>query len=269
MRIATLIGIEWLKTRQRVAFWAASLSFFTLILIGLGSSYYFASRAGRAIGDPLWEGLTGSASIGLLVVLVAIVLLTASERTWRTERQNVIDGLSRTQYFVGKLMLVIGFVLLLWLGGILLTAIFELLNRSLPGAVEHPFITRADAVGLGTLFLYLLLAGTIGLFFGTVSATSGAGLALAFLFLMLQAPIMFLMARQGGLWQEVTAYLPMQVLQNLLEPLSAADHAARDAMLRQNGIPLSLTARTNLLVALLYGLLFCAGAWYSIRRRDL
>jgi ABC-2 type transport system permease protein len=269
MMIGTLAGIEWLKTRRRLAFWAATLSYFAMLIIGFGAAHYFASTAKHAQSGTLWPQLAGLAGFGMLVVLVTIVLLTAAERTWRTERQNVIDGLSRTEYFFSKLALVIGFALLLWVGSILITLVFELLNRTLPDPPTVALIESTDAGMLGHLLVYLLCVGTLALFFGTVSASSGSGLALAFLFLFAQAPIMFIMARQGGLWQEMTAYLPMTVLENLMGNDSGERTPEMMERMRQMGMPLSLSDTANTVVAVIYAGLFCAGSWFSLRRRDL
>jgi ABC-type transport system involved in multi-copper enzyme maturation permease subunit len=269
MKIGTLIAVEWLKTRRRLAFWAATLSFFAMLLIGFGMSHYFASRNGHAQRESLWKIFTGLSSFAMLIVLVTIVLLTAAERTWRTERQNVIDGLSRTEYFTGKLALVFGFTLLLWTGGILITLVFALLNRTLPDPPTSALIAATDASLLSHLLLYLLFVATIALFFGTVSSSSGAGLALAFLFLFAQAPIMFLMAREGGVVQEATAYLPTKVLETLMSPDAGEGSAEMMQRMRDMGLPLQLPARANSIVAVLYMALFSAGSWLSFRRRDL
>jgi len=271
MNTATILTVEWFKTRRRLAFWAAMLAFFAMLFIGFGASYYFATRSGRASNGTTWDTLVSAGSgFGLLILLVAIILLTGAERGWRTERQNIIDGLSRTQYFTGKLLLVIGLALLMWLGGILLATIFEMLNRALPGALAQPFITRTDLLLLGGLLLYFLVVGTIALLFGTVSASSGSGLALAFLFLFAQTPIMFIMAQQGGVWQSITPYLPTQVLSSLVTA-AAYDDNFKSAMesMRLQKAPLRLSASTAAPVAILYAAICSAGAWYSIRKRDL
>jgi ABC-type transport system involved in multi-copper enzyme maturation permease subunit len=271
MRAATLARIEWFKARRRVAFWLAVLFFFGFMLVGVVAEYYVLARRPEQITDARWSSIVSAISgLGLLVMLVTIVLLTASEKSWKTERQNVIDGLSRTQYFAGKLMLTAAFALFLWVGSLLFGAALELLSRSLV-VPAWPFLGSDHVLILAGCLLYLGFVGTIALFFGTIASSSGAALALAFLFLFAQAPIMFQMAQQGGAWQEATAWLPAQVLSALTSQTAYdADELLRlQGRIRESGLPLTPPAGRAALLALLYGSALAAGAWWSIRRRDL
>lgn len=268
-----LAHIEWLKARRRFVFWTASLFFFGVLLVGLGGGYWEhlkqpALRSGRPVWDPLIDIGT---SLGMLIVLVIVALLTASERNWRTERQNVIDGLSRTQYFAAKLIMTAGVVLLLWGGVLLLGAVFSGLERALVEAPEPPFMTGLQAKMLGGLLLYLVLTGAIAFFFGTVASSSGAALGLAFVFLMAEAPIMMLMAHRGGAWLEATAYFPFQVLMSLTSDTAYMPEEIEQIAtgLREAGMPIVLGAPQAALVAAAYAGVLAAGAWLSIRRRDL
>lgn len=273
MRMVTLTTVEWLKTRRRLAFWMGLLFFFGMMLVGpVVELFLYRETPGRYQGSPVWPDVAGSLqSFGLLVMLVMITLLTASEKTWRTERQNVIDGLSRTQYFLGKLMLVVAVALVLWIGTVLIGGLFETLFRRFGTPAEPAFISGLFARLLLSGFVFLLYCGVIALFFGSVASSSGAALALAFLFLLVQPAIASELADRGGLWAELTAYLPMQVLSSLG---SAAAHdperlAAFLDMARQRGVPLMLGAPMAIAVALASSALFGSGAWWSIRSRDL
>lgn len=271
--IAKLARVEWLKTKHRFAFWIASLSFVALVLIGLGADYYRNSRATTYNYQPVWPSAMGSAEgFGLLIMMVLIVLLTASEKTWRTERQNVIDGLSRTHYFLGKLLLVVACTIAFWISVALLATVFEWLNRGLVTTViETPFIGRTHMLQFLSVLLYLFFIGSVAFLFGTISSSSGAALALAFLSLMLQPPIMLLMAREGGGLHEATAYLPMQVLQSLgsANAWDAERLAEINSRMRGSGLPLMLGAGAAAAMTALYSMLACLLALWSIRRRDL
>lgn len=273
MRVITLATIEWLKTRRRVAFWMGMLFFFGMMLIGPVFEWFvYRQTPERYQGNAVWPSIAGSLqTFGLLVMLVMITLLTASEKTWRTERQNVIDGLSRTQYFLGKLMLVAAVSLVLWTGTLLIGALFEMLFRQIGTPLDPAFISGLFARLLLSGLVFLLYCGTIALFFGSVSSSSGAALALAFLFLLVQPAIASELAERGGWWAELTAYLPMQVL-SALGSLAAHDPEQLAAYLetaRQRDVPLILAAPMATIVAFASTALFAAGAWWSIRARDL
>ena len=273
MIAAKLARVEWLKQKNRFAFWISLLSFASLLLIGLGASFYNYRRLGESyVYRSMWPTVVdGAQSFGLLIMVVLMVLLTASEKTWRTERQNVIDGLSRTQYFAAKVILLAGCTLLMWATIVTLGAVFEVLNRSLVDGVDTAFLTGDNVRQLAVVLLYLFFAGTIALMFGTVASSSGAALALAFLFLMLQAPLIMIMARQGGVWHELSAWMPMNVLQSLTSEVAwnAEEYARQNAQMRERGFPLMLSGGAAALAAAGYSALLCAASFWSIRTRDL
>lgn len=117
MKLGTLVRIELIKTLRRKAFWLW-LGFLTLIAtIGLGSDLVTGQRGN---GPPFVPPFAWSMSIqnlgpmpGVFLSLAVIMLIT-SEYGWRTARQNVIDGLSKEQFFTAKwlmtLMVTLAFV---------------------------------------------------------------------------------------------------------------------------------------------------------------
>lgn len=280
MSVAKLASIELLKTRKRFAFWMALLFFFGFFILNLGGGLYEHIRRGVA-GTPLpqsWPGIVDlTSSLGMLVILVTVVLLTASEKTWRTQRQNVIDGLSRTQFFTAKVITMAAVVALLWIGVLVLTTGSGLVER-IGEAAELPLIRGADAKLMGGLLLNLGLVGAMAVFFGIAGSSSGAGLALAFLFLFSQSPIGMLMVREGGMWEAMAAYLPLQVLQALssaatYDPEALARIAEQLRQMEEAGRSFPMPRRLNALEALtsavLYVTAFLGAAWLMIRRRDL
>lgn len=280
MSVAKLTSIELLKTRKRFGFWMAMLFFFGFFIINLGSGLYDHVRRGVA-GTPLpqsWPGILNLAgSLGMLVILVTVILLTASEKTWRTQRQNVIDGLSRTQFFTAKAITMVVVVAVLWIGVLALTTGFALVER-IGETGELPLARATDVRLMAGLLLNLGFVGAMALFFGIVTGSSGAGLALAFLFLFSQSPIAMLMAREGGAWETAAAFLPIQVLQALTHPATydaeaLAQMAERMRQMQEAGSSLSMPRGLNAVEAVgsaaVYMAAFLGTAWFIVRRRDL
>lgn len=280
MSVAKLTSIELLKTRKRFGFWMAMLFFFGFFIINLGSGLYDHVRRGVA-GTPLpqsWPGILNLAgSLGMLVILVTVILLTASEKTWRTQRQNVIDGLSRTQFFTAKVITMVVVVAVLWIGVLALTTGFALVER-IGETGELPLARATDVRLMAGLLLNLGFVGAMALFFGIVTGSSGAGLALAFLFLFSQSPIAMLMAREGGAWETAAAFLPIQVLQALTHPATydaeaLAQMAERMRQMQEAGSSLSMPRGLNAVEAVgsaaVYMATFLGTAWFIVRRRDL
>lgn len=105
MKPATLIRIEFIKTVKRRAFWV-TLAFLTLICVVSIVSEMLQGRKGMAAPFvPPYAWAMTATSLGPMpgfFLAMIVVMLVTSEYTWRTARQNVIDGLSKEQFFVAK-----------------------------------------------------------------------------------------------------------------------------------------------------------------------
>jgi ABC-2 family transporter protein len=110
MKIATLVRIEFIKTVRRRAFWV------TLVFMALVSSMVIIGtfvQGRRGDGAPFVAPYSWAMAGGALNVMpafflaLALVMLVTSEFSWRTARQNVIDGLSREQFFAAKLLMML------------------------------------------------------------------------------------------------------------------------------------------------------------------
>jgi hypothetical protein len=110
MKIGTLLGIEFIKTVKRRAFWVA-LAFLALICgVTIVSNLMQGRRGMGAPFVPPYSWAMTVAEVGPMpafFLAITIVMLVTSEFTWRTARQNVIDGLSKEQFFAAKWLLVI------------------------------------------------------------------------------------------------------------------------------------------------------------------
>ena len=106
MGTAILVRNEFIKTRRRTAFWVASLVFTGLMSLIFGSMFMQGLRKPeRAFILPgAWgEILGGPGVLASFFSAIVVILLVSSEFTWRTSRQNVIDGLSKEEFFGAKL----------------------------------------------------------------------------------------------------------------------------------------------------------------------
>ena len=112
-----LLKIEWLKLRYYQTFWTL-LGFFCIGLLALiffVFSLYNKSngniQAGVQLSSPfnfpyVWQTVSYLAGFTLVIPAVLVITLTTNEITFRTQRQNIIDGLSRIQFIKAKFLLV-------------------------------------------------------------------------------------------------------------------------------------------------------------------
>jgi hypothetical protein len=107
--------VEWLKIRRYRTFWI--LMAMTLLSIpGLTYLLYdlmknsFPKGAGKAIlGSPFafpdaWQTVAWNSSLLFILPAILLITLTTNEFTYKTHRQNIIDGWSRQQFISVKLV---------------------------------------------------------------------------------------------------------------------------------------------------------------------
>ena len=270
-----LLRNEWFKARHRPAF-VITLGLFTFIqLMQYGSQAVEARRSPeRSFGLPdAWADVLGSGSTVLLIFgCICVIMLVSSEFTWRTARQNVIDGLSKTQWFWGKALMV-----------------------AIVGAcfVAAQIVSGAGAAALGTDFaaggalvpgsVWLATAGLVIAFFN-LSALAllcsvtirAAGPAMAVWFFWISLGEQLLPQIVGQVVPSVerlAALLPFQSSQQLLPfwHYDAATYARLVASATEGGNPVPELPNMLLWTALNagWGVVFVAIAFYAFKRRDL
>ena len=116
----TLVRVEWLKMRKYNAFWWI-MGLTTLAYPGVNYIFYMvydeitnqpsqASRLAKmAIGNPftfpeVWHTVAFFSSIFVFIPAVVVIMLITNEYSFRTHRQNIIDGWSRSQFISSKLV---------------------------------------------------------------------------------------------------------------------------------------------------------------------
>lgn len=113
-----LLKIEWMKIKSYNAFIVIS-SFFALgIFASNYLAYYFKKNvidpadptglisSGSPFGFPnVWQTVSYYSGLMLLLPGLLLLILVTNEFTYRTHRQNIIDGISRTQFTQVKLLM--------------------------------------------------------------------------------------------------------------------------------------------------------------------
>lgn len=116
----SLIRTEWLKMRKYNAFWWI-MGVTALAYPGINFIYYLGYEdltkqpdkavqyAKLALGNPfafpeVWHTVAYASSIFLFIPAVMTIMLITNEYTYKTHRQNIIDGWSRNQFMTSKLI---------------------------------------------------------------------------------------------------------------------------------------------------------------------
>ena len=118
--MTTLIRTEWLKMKKYNAFWWI-MGITALSYPGINYIFYMIyyelvnqpSQAGQVakmiIGNPftfpeVWHTVAYASSIFVFIPAVVIIMFISNEYTFKTHRQNIIDGWSRSQFVTSKLI---------------------------------------------------------------------------------------------------------------------------------------------------------------------
>lgn len=118
MNMLSLIKIEWLKIKKYPAFWwmlgIVALTYPSVNLIFL-NIYQEVSRgkemgalAKMLLGNPYafpetWHTVAYFSSFFVVLPAILVIMLVTNEYNFRTHRQNIIDGWSRTNFITSKL----------------------------------------------------------------------------------------------------------------------------------------------------------------------
>lgn len=273
--VGVLVRNEARKALYRAAFWVSLLAFLGIFGIMVGDAFYRALNNPQAIFrlPESWPNiLLELGPLPAVFASVAVILLIGSEFGWRTARQNVIDGLSKDQWFLGKVLMLL-MVVGVFLGGqILLGGGLALVHTDLGSAGS--LVTSADVSALAGLAVTCLGYTSLGFLAVFITRSSGSGMGLFFLYFALLENVLGAGLNRVGEWgSEVTPYLPLNVLNDLFPPLQHYPEAREAAIRRalENGRPPPEIMDTGVLMAVGVGwaLVFVALAYLVYRPRDL
>lgn len=223
-----LLKIEWLKLKNYTAFLVMSV-FFVIGVFAINYIVYSVNKnivnnvpgAGLVSFSPYnfdstWQ--TTSYATGYILLLPALLLLMlfTNEYTFKTHRQNIIDGLSRSQFISVKIMLALIFAVV----ATFLVALTALLFGLASGT---PFSLHGT-VYVGCFFLKALSYNLIAILFSVLVKRTGFAIGVFFIYLgseniisqLLNVLSMKLKRENGTDLGNIGDYLPMNSSDGLL-----------------------------------------------------
>jgi ABC-type transport system involved in multi-copper enzyme maturation permease subunit len=191
-----LLRTEWLKIRKYRAFWWMT-GVIALSYPGINYIFYqiysqlvhkeggTAEMIKMLIGNPftfpeVWHTVAYASSIFIFIPAIVVIMFITNEYTYKTHRQNIIDGWSRKQFLTSKLIDVLLVSFLVTLLFTLVALVIGLVNKSeasgdiwngahyiglfflqafaqLSIAFLIAFLTRKAFVALGLFLFYYLI----------------------------------------------------------------------------------------------------------------
>ena len=256
-----LLRIEFKKTLPFKPFWALA-GFYVVLLVLMFSAIAMIKIQGAPI-DPkqiyhfpqIWKNITWWASWFNLLLGTIVVLLVSNEFSYKTLRQNVIDGLSRTDTLAAKLLVILclalGSTALITFVGLIFGLIYSPDTSLAVIFKTYPYVL----IYFVQAFAYMTIALCIGLL-----VRSGVLATLLFLFSIVIEGIV----RPIFIPDPIGAYFPMKIISNLL-PAPWAGHS----IIRHTREITNVPMETAVLVTLGYIALFSLLSYGLLMKRDL
>jgi ABC-2 type transport system permease protein len=266
-----LLRIEWMKIKNYRTFWIlliitiVSIPAFNYMFYDLMDNSFPKFKGKSIFGSPfafpdVWQTVSWNSSLLLVIPAILIITLTSNEFTYKTHRQNVIDGWSRSQFINVKIFEVFLLSLLTTLIVFITCMAFGYLgNKVTPGAaVFH------DVRYVFFYFVEMLSYSMIAFLLAMFIKRAGLAMGMFFIYMIVEQVVVGILRHKYGV--KGVDYLPQEVTDMLIPQayLQKIRLAGTDQVTSwENHIPIYLT------IAGIYLLLYCVVTSWRFRKSDL
>jgi len=264
-----LLHIEWLKVKNYRTF----LVLLVLMTVAIPSFCYivfdetdnsFPKFKGKSIlGSPfsfpeVWATVPWFSSLVLFIPAVLIITLVTNEFVFKTHRQNVIDGWSRTQFITVKMIEVVILAVYITIL-VFITCLAFGYSSAKPGETIEAFKnSRYICFFLIESISYCMVALVISL----LIKRAGLSMGIYFLYAIVLEQIVVQLLRKYA--NDIGRFLPLEVTDRLTpQPFIQKFRGEEASKALENGIPIFLA------VSAVYILLYVFLCNYKFRKSDL
>jgi len=226
-----LFKIEFKKILTYKIFWTLTGLYFVFLSLGLMMAEFMINHMVDDINShtpiPLphitiyffprvWQNITFFATIRYVLIFPAIVIiiLITNEFTFKTIRQNVINGMSKAEILVSKLLIIllISVVTTILLSiGTLILGISNTSGLTLSGIVEK----STFVIGF---FVSILTFQVFALFFGFLLRNTGLAIAVFTMYVFIIEPIIYYFLKSPLVFKNgISTYLPVNSVLRVTE----------------------------------------------------
>lgn len=263
-----LFTTEWLKLRKMTSLRVILLIYmglFSLVLYGLTS--FFRNLLGNIPSSQwapyefpnIWKFTTYASSYFNVLMGVIIVMVVSNEYSFKTFRQNIIDGMTLKEFITGKFLVVLLYSSLITIFTGLVALIFGLVNT-----------TSFDVFsGISYLFIYYLQTVcyfSFAFFFAVLMKKPALSIIL-FIVAFIAETIIGTVLAIGGL-DAVCAFFPLNVFSKLT-PLPIFKELIEGAQNASGNAPFLLDLNVNVLLSFVYMTAFFLLSLFILKKRDL
>ncbi len=263
------LRVEWLKLKYYKTFWillaviAVCIPAFNYTIYDVTDNSFPKINGKNLLGNPfsfpnVWSTVPFNAGILMFIPVILIITLFTNEYSYRTHRQNIIDGWSRSRFIYIKLTEVLLLSLFVTLVVVLTCLYFGFITRT-PGQVkagwsEYRFILY--------FFVEILDYSLIAVLFAMLIRRAGLTIGLFFMYMIIEQFVVSLGRNKYKLnWVD---YLPEEVSDRLIpQPFARRILSPGNNNIWENHVPLYLS------LAVLYIIIFIFFISWRFRKADL
>ncbi len=211
----------------------------------------------------VWQNFAYFASIRFVLIFPAIIImiLITNEFTFRTVRQNIINGLSKTEFILSKLMIIVimAAVITIFLG-----AGAFLVGLSHSGFNDISFLAKGVPFMIG-FFVSTLSFLVFSFFLAFMLRSTGLSIAIFTLYALIIEPIVYFFLRSPIVFKnKIYSYLPLNTA------VSVAEYPAIPFLKKIMGFELQRgVTLTSCLVPLGYSILMIFIVYWVMSKKDL
>lgn len=226
----SLIKIEWLKLKKYPAFWwMLAIVLLTYPSINLMFSAIFDSMSrGKGmesqlakilLGNPfafpeVWHSVAYFSSWFIVIPSILVIMIIANEYTYKTNRQNIIDGWTRNEFVTSKL-----FDVLIIAGFTSLAYFFVALGFGLSYSSEFEKSRWTEQLFYLPLFLLQSFAQlSIAFLLGFVIKRSFIALGIFLFYSVLVEPLTVQYLTYGAKLPKLATFFPLEISDKLIPP---------------------------------------------------
>jgi ABC-2 type transport system permease protein len=269
-----LLTIELLKIRNYPIFWVMTI-LYLFSCVGLG---YYVAQAEMNIGMEMSADTLGfydfpvvyqsvSYVFGVCMILLAMIMLifTVAEFQNRTMRQSIINGLTKAEFIMGKIYLIIFLCLVSTVTVFLLSLIFGFIFTDDMSQISV-FTNAGFVIGYFVqIFTFLMF----GFMVGVLVRKSGVAIAIVAVYYLILEPIISvsmssMMAGNGNpdAAGKITQFFPGNSIDNVI-PNPLMD------MLTGNTEMVAQVSIGTVGICLVWAVIFTSISYYMLAKRDV
>lgn len=273
-----LLKIEFKKIRTYKIFWILFGLYFVFLAAGILLAEFMINNMVNGMNRRLpipfphvaiyyfpdvWQNVAFFASIRYVLIFPAIVMiiLITNEFTYKTIRQNVINGMSKTEFLASKLLIIL---LSTTFMTVVLTVGAFFIGLSHSGFSQVDFFSRGLPF-MGGFFISLLCYMVYAFFCGFMLRNTGLAIAIFTLYSLIIEPVVYFFLRAPFVFKnEIYTYLPVNAVIRLTE------YPAIPMLKKMMGLNLQdHVSFVSCLIPMGYAVVMIAIVFWVMRRKDL